>query len=439
MKNTVLLVAVSLSLLFTALAAAPSAAVVANCLNDATDACPSVVSVQDCYNGTSSDDIALHNAVGVAEGITAGFQDPLNARKKCGVPGKIAYIGAVVIPPKVNALGQVDNYRLENEIVITEPLRIEGTRGVPFAGGLAARIVPLSSPIMNFFHIRTKGSVRISDVELEGLPQTGGDGILVEGSAGGGDENEDTVIERVSLANTWNGIHLKAAAAAIISQCHIRESRHYGVFIQNTYNADHGDSTIEGTSISSAVENSIGIHQESGGGLRLVNNKIIGNYPATQGMGIGYELVLGSNVSTSILVITGNSIENQRDRGIRMYRSDSNSFFYMVTIGQNEIAGQNVGIEIFDAASPQSASWLRTVSIMGNVMMWQSNAAIALHQVEGAFLTGNVMHSAPTGIYLNTTGVTPTNVNISGNTYVAVTNHIVGSAVATLCPPSTCN
>ena len=268
-------------------------------------------------------------------------------------------------------------------------------------------------------------------------------GIRIAG-ASAQTENIASTIRDVTLMKIVNPIHLKAAAAAKIVGCYLENFDGSGILVENTVNPDHGDNTIQATNISSGNQTTaIGIDQHSSGGLRLINNKIIGAL-------IGYRLAYSGTAPSSILEIVGNSIENQsrtNGRGIQLTRTVDQTFSKVV-IGNNQITRQYIGLEIYDAFASPSANWLTSVSIVGNVFTDQNNPpynpgyGIVLYQLNGAFITGNNFANETTGIHV--TGGSPpvygTNINIGGNTYVSVTTHIYnGNNTAVLCPPANCN
>jgi len=383
------------------------------------NAFPQVVNVKDCYNG-GTDDNALHNAFAVAQGAT-GFGS-------CGIAGSSAYIGAVYVPPGV--------YQQTTNLTITTALTISGVRG-RFTG--TGSVINASSAVTRMLDIQTDSPVLITDLDLDASSQPSGSAaIYVAGSTGS--ENNASVIERVTITGAQTGIFLAATTQAVIRSVHLEEPRVYGVYIKNTFNKDHGDATIEGSTIGSGQAGSVGIHQVSSGGLRLHNNKIIGGGPTP--MAIGYRMALEPGANTSILIITGNSIEGQVDRGIQLYRTSSDAFFSHVIINDNQFASAEVGLEVFDAATglgTPSADWLQGLTVSGNVFHDNSNSSIALHQLNAAFIVGNIFRGSGNGLWFNTTGVTPANVKVGGNTYLNVSTHIAGASVVTQCPPSTCN
>jgi hypothetical protein len=215
-----------------------------------------------------------------------------------------------------------------------------------------------------------------------------------------------------------------------------------GVQISNEANPDYGDNSIQGTIIAGSVAGSYGILHLSGGGLRIVESKI-------QGHDVGYRLLLTPNVAqpsisiqTSILQIVGSSFEDSKLRNIQLLRGASvplTSLYNLITITGNQFAFYNqesgaVSIEVADVAGTPSASWLNGLTITGNVFQGNTaGTAIAIHQAKSVHIASNVFMNWTNGIFLNTVGVIPQNVNIGGNTYTSVTSHIVGSGVATLC------
>jgi hypothetical protein len=391
------------------------------CVAGISEGATTVVNVTDC-GGTN--DAAIQLAFDVAQGLVAGTGS-------CGIASITQYIGAVHFP--------VGTYTLSTTVDITRSLHVSGVRG----GFTDGSIVVLDTGTTNGFHIQTDEPVVMTDLTIASRShsngQTAGYAILVEG-ASSTTSNTRTTIERVTIRHPWIGVQLKAAVQLSIRDCFIQEAHSVGVQVANDDNADLGDNHIEGTTIAGSVSGSIGVLHLSGGGLRILNSKI-------QGHDVGYRLLLtpnaqGSTIRTSILQITGSSLEDSTYRNIQLFRGSavsSTSLFNLVTITGNQFAFYNqeataVNIEVADLATVKSASWLNGLTITGNVFQGNTGAAsIAIHQAKSVHIASNVFMNWSTGIYLNTAGTVPQDVNIGGNTYSSVTTHISGSGVATLC------
>lgn len=368
---------------------------------------PLAVNVKDCYNGTPFDNVALHNAVGVAQGTTAGFENPVGTR--CGLPGQSVYIGTVVIPPK--SFGTY--YNLSTELQIDRSLTIRGVQGG--ASGIRA-----SSASMVMVRIKTVHPVLIADLDLvhSGSGQTGGAAVYIEGSSSA-DQNIGTTLERLTLNAMYIGVHVQAAQQLTIRDCFIAEPRAYGILHRNVVNGDHGDNTIEGNWITGAYPSSIGVEYESGGGLRMINNKIRGNGSGT--MAIGFRMAWDSNFGSGDLIITGNSIEGQTDRGIQLVRNGATKFGAIVISGNQIGAGVTlggVGIEVYDAYADDLDA-LRIASITGNVLhgwAW----GIILYEADGFFIGNNVIAGSGgggNGISLSAPPGKTRDVKIGSNTF----------------------
>lgn len=120
----------------------------------------------------------------------------------------------------------------------------------------------------------------------------------------------------------------------------------WGMVVKNEENADEGDWRIVGNTFDSKT-GVAAIHYVSGGGARILDNKILSH---KYGIHMAFEGV------SSDLLINGNSIENQTEVAIAL-RVQSGSFENVI-INNNQFAGNMAGITMNN---------IRRASIVGNV------------------------------------------------------------------------
>jgi parallel beta-helix repeat protein len=385
------------------------------------------VNARACYAfGGQPDSAALQAAINVASGLAAGFVGTTG--EPCGVPGSTVYVGSVYIPPRGPALG--DQYLLNTELVVTRALTLRGVEGVVPTVYEATRgtILRLLSTTMTAIRINTQQPVKVEDLEIISDGQTAGSAIVITSPV---DENNHSTIERVSMTHMWDGIHIQKGSWVTIRNCVFREPRHYGIWIQNTLWGDHGDNNITGNWIHGSVAGSVGVHHDSGGGIRFIDNKINGG---AAGMAIGYRLAFNAQEgglprNSSILIIQGNSIEGQALRGIQLLRTGPSTYGKIIISG-NQISGGNpnsshVGIEFADSYGDDPAA-LYAVTITGNTITeWLYG--IAIHEAKGVAISGNTIYNnaAATGVYLNT-AAPHQSVHIGPNVFFDLGANIVG-------------
>lgn len=208
-------------------------------------------------------------------------------------------------------------------------------------------------------------------------------------------------------------INFVAASLYSVIGCNFYGFTGDAIKVNNTNNADSGDSTIEGCVLTSPGNTACnGIHQIESGGLRVVGNKF-------NDVGVGYLLDLGAS-STSDLLITANSFENAHFTGIQLQRTAGAATFANVVITGNQFliassSGNSGGI-----FSNNGSAFLSDMAIAGNTFTVADLGAptcIQLDYVSNAIIIGNSMVGAGAGT--NTQGILlgthNTNVKIGPN------------------------
>lgn len=147
--------------------------------------------------------------------------------------------------------------------------------------------------------------------------------------------NAYSVFNDLQISGFGSGIHFVNAHGYKIDHCYIVCNWYYGVWIENRDMPDANDSTITASVFDSDSDESVAaVYQEAGGGLRLVNNKILRHQ-------YGYMMKLRPDVTTSILIINSNSIEGQIKKSV--YIDTSQGKFDCIIITGNQL---NCGIDI---------------------------------------------------------------------------------------------
>lgn len=186
-----------------------------------------------------------------------------------------------------------------------------------------------------------------------------GEAVLVDLSAGSARPVFDNC---VFLAWGLRCVHFIDAATWYIRNCYFVSYRGVGVEIENRNVGDAGDSVLEGNTFDAGLDvtanNAVAVLQRSSGGLRVYNNKFLGGLDH-------YQAVIDADVmATSILMIEGNSFENQLRDNIRL-TSESIAFSKVIIVGNQFSAVRTAGVSAIYAPD-LGFNWLSDVDIHSN-------------------------------------------------------------------------
>lgn len=127
-----------------------------------------------------------------------------------------------------------------------------------------------------------------------------------------------------------------------------------GLDINNTNNADSGDSVITGSLFNTPGSTGCSIIHRASGGLKVIGNKMLGG-------NVGYSMQFSGTSNTGVLLFVGNSVENMTSQCMTFVRSSGSYNFSNVVITGNEFAVGPTGIQ--DDAS----NFIQQVVIANNV------------------------------------------------------------------------
>lgn len=245
---------------------------------------------------------------------------------------------------------------------------------------------------------------------------TAGASISLSGAA---THNLFSSFEDCAFTQGYIQIYASEAADWNIDNCYFSEYVNCGVYVEDTYNPDAGDSFIGGSTFASSVAASSGILQKSSGGLKVDANKIVGG-------GYGYRLQLpASGASTIDLILTGNSIENQISAGIYLQRPSGSLTFGNVVIAGNQISNTHFGIQI-----DSNAGWLSRIAISGNQITLPASdgVCVALGAPSSFLIDGNEFYGQSGTTYGVSIGSSATGGLIGTNGYHNLTTKIDNGA-----------
>jgi hypothetical protein len=251
----------------------------------------------------------------------------------------------------------------------------------------------------SFFRVPTNGInvitinsnfCRVSDLGImyTGSSPASGSGILLKGGA-------HSTIERCNIHDFRINVDSIAGYDFMIINSFIYNAELYNVKVANSNDPDAGDSILLGNVFEAFSKPNMMAHvyQQSSGGLRLTSNKMLHGKN-----GMVSEIVDGS--ITSILVMTGNSIELQTESFVTVQRAGTTGRLPLISITGNEMRSDDIlkGIMISDGTD--------TIAIGGNVLLGEgTGTAIEINNTaKDVAITGNTFKTWDTGIKLNFTG-----------------------------------
>lgn len=218
-----------------------------------------------------------------------------------------------------------------------------------------------------------------TNFEIIGLVPTKTSGAAIQFSPATG-ESSYMHFENVTFVSFPIGIDFVAASLWKIIGCDFLSYTIAGVQVANENVADSGDSVITGCVFNNPYSTGSGVLQKSSGGLKIIGNKFLGGSR-------GYTMYLYG--STSVLIFSGNSVENMYDQCMAFDQYPPNgALFKNITITGNEFSVGDVAIQT------GAATFIEEMVISGNVINMGasgSNACIALTGVTDFIIDSNMI------------------------------------------------
>jgi hypothetical protein len=239
----------------------------------------------------------------------------------------------------------------------------------------------------------------------------------------GGSYTNSPYFENVATNYLPIGIDSTASEFLKVLGCEIRGYTIAGVKINNTYNSDQGDAFIESTAFVTNVANTgAGVLQLASGGVKLVGNKFLGG-------AYSYQMTYTGSGSTSVLVISGNSMELAGLACISLTRSSGASIFTNITITGNMVGQTPIFV------SSDSSGFASEMTVSGNVVSLTTTAyatnlaGITLTNFSRVMAGNNLLRLTGGGTNTGISLVTCTdNIKIGHNVYIGCT---AGKAIDT--------
>lgn len=276
------------------------------------------------FNGSSDDTTALQAAITAAQSIG----------------------GAVILPPGTAKITSLLN--------ITAPLTIRGV--------LMGRSVIKPSSSISAFSIVTDSPVLLTDFSISYATAANGgtSGVTIDGT-NSVTLNTGSRFDRLQFVNARTAINVKRAQYWSISNC-LFQNNAFAIQLDNSSatNPDVGDSSIAACTIAMPGATT-GIAITSFAGLRIIDNKIIGDDSAS----VGINLTLKNAITSSGLTVSGNSIEHVT-YGVLLQRAGASGSFTNVVISGNEFEPSPGGAAVDNPTD--TTTWLANASISGNIV-----------------------------------------------------------------------
>jgi hypothetical protein len=234
--------------------------------------------------------------------------------------------------------------------------------------------------------------------------KTNGSGLNIKPASG---ENVKTRINDVYIYQFPTCIHFSSASQWNITNSYLENYSVSGLLIENTNNADSGDSVISGCILSAVQTTSNNIVYHSSGGLKIVGNKFLGG---------SNSLNLDIKGIASDLLIMGNSFEGSVSSSITLQRSSGTATFKNIVIVGNQFLKPSYIIQTDNSGA------FSNIVIESNSFTLDNTASgngILLNNVKDFTVGSNVFQGSAgqTAIYIESTCV---NGKILPNTYTGL-------------------
>jgi hypothetical protein len=248
--------------------------------------------------------------------------------------------------------------------------------------------------------------ITVDNVLLTNLTMMYGDVSTRTAGAGIHVSHASTVATREHFKNLvitgfYYGIDLEKSAHVELTGSYIYDNVKYSLIVGRGGAAgDNGDHIISGNTFDEGVATAdAAIRIESGGGSKIIGNKIFRHKHAI-------DLQVADGVSTSILLVEGNSMEGQSEGYIRLGKSGTTGSYYSTIIDGNQFAlisaADKKGIDIEDGGVTQ-------VTISDNIISGDASGttatAISATSASQINIHGNTFQSWDIGVSIGT-GIT---------------------------------
>lgn len=238
---------------------------------------------------------------------------------------------------------------------------------------------------------------------------------------------QNFTLSNINFADLPDCLDLSYTAAVSVETCTFYFYRNKAIRFANPNHVDVGDSHVTGCTFfngtgATYANLGAGIYQESGGGLRISNNKFNGG-------NAHYTLnLLGQ---TSDLIITGNSFENCASAAIGLSNPNNTAAapirFENVVIGANQFARNTVDITANAIPNYLNTSYWDNVSITGNSFTFHgSGNSVQAYTARNWNISGNSWFGEAVGNNCVYVDATCSNFNVD-NQYLSTATTVISA------------
>ena len=306
----------------------------------------------------------------VCNGVTddhAAFQNAINLGQTSGLP--VRFTG---------------NCAITTALTITAPIDFSG-------GGTAAGSTILAPGTIDIIDITTAPltnpgiNQNLHDFALTySTVPTSTSAITINATGGG--SNTGSKFQNIQINGAFIGIQFFNAAYWSIINCVINATSVTGassIFVADAVSPDAGDSTITGSTLQPGP-GGFGVKWFTGGGIRIINNKILGN---TMLAGLFFQLASGA--STGDILIANNSIEGfqaSSSVGIGFARSGATGSLGNITINSNQFSAPFICV---NHPTDANGTWSSLMIVTGNICALNATAGGVGYNIDS--VTGTVV------------------------------------------------
>lgn len=306
---------------------------------------------------------------------------------------------------------------------VTSALSVVGSISI-YGAGRDASTITWASTTMDVFDVQSATAVHFADLEFDG-PSSATAGAMIKLAHSSSGVNYFSSFRNCTFSRGYDQIRTVSAAAWTIENCYFTTFVRRAVTVESANTPDAGDSAIYGDCVfANGIAGSVGIYHISSGGLKVVGNKFNGSGA------YAYQMQLTGGVSTSILLFTGNSIENHTTAAMKFDSAGGGGTAY----SQIVITGNQFALHPYFIDMSTTTAFLSKVCIVGNTFSLNSSGTYAINMgnVNGYEIANNVISGGgggtPTGIAL---GSLCSNGQLGANTFNSLTTNISDASSST--------
>jgi hypothetical protein len=351
-------------------------------------------------------DVTCFGAIG--DGITddtAAIQAAIDAATGTGA--------AVILPP-------ASGYKQTAPWNITGPV---GILGMGYAndtlnlfqpnGYKASQIIPYGD--ITSFNIATDYPVYLEKFGIsynQSCPPAAGTPAikLDTGNQGSVHANKESVFRDIFIIGGGVGVQVNNALGFLFDHIHVEGAKNYSMILRDINYPGSGDSVVTNCTMSSS---GVAAHMlvQSGGGLRIVNNKCNSCRVGGQLIFINPNLPTAQGISP--LIINNNSLEHSSNNsiGILFQRNVGTEVVGNVVIVGNELANSGTNTQGIVMQANGATPWILGGVIASN-FIYATSFGVTIDGASSINVIGNTMMGA--GTAYGSTGVS-TNIQFIGN------------------------